>query len=369
MIGTNDEAKMPATTSNGVRQDVDGPSASGLRRHQATVFAERYGLLVIWALVILVFWVIKGSEFLQSATFKNIFASQTPLVFLSMALVVTFTVGEFDLSVAGTLGICSMIVAVLEVNDGWNIVAAIGASLVVAVLIGLVNALVVVRLGVDSIIATLGMSTLLLGLANSLTNGSPLGGVTTSIGPWTNHQLLGLPLAFYYGLVLTIVITYLMAFTPLGRHMLFVGKNREVARLAGVRVHRIRFGTYIAAALVAGVGGVLLVGITGGADPSVSLNYLLPAFAAVFLGTIVIMPGRFNAPGTFISIYFLTTGIVGLQILGVQPWISNVFFGGALIIAAVMSKAAASLKLTDTRPRSSSGNTSSQYKEVAANAR
>ncbi|WP_420541938.1 ABC transporter permease, partial [Rubrobacter calidifluminis] len=130
---------------------------------------------------------------------------------------------------------------------------------------------------------------------------------------------------------------YVVSFTPLGRYLRAVGSNQEVSRLAGVRVNRLRFGAFVMAGLFAGVGGVLSVASSGGFDPNSSQTYLLPTFASVFLGTAVIEPGRFNPVGSFVAIYFLETGIVGLQLLGASGWISDVFYGAVLVVAVTIS--------------------------------
>jgi ribose transport system permease protein len=119
--------------------------------------------------------------------------------------------------------------------------------------------------------------------------------------------------------------------------MLFVGANREVARLAGVRVNRVRAGSYLVASLVAGFGGIMLVSSTGGFDASGSAGYLLPALAAVFLGTAVVQPGQFNPIGMLIGIYFLETGIFGLELLGYNGWVQDVFYGAGLVIAVAIA--------------------------------
>jgi len=133
------------------------------------------------------------------------------------------------------------------------------------------------------------------------------------------------------------VFAYVLSFTPLGRHMQFVGANREVSRLAGIRVNRIRFGAFVAAGFLCGVGGVVVASGLGGFDPSSSVSYLLPTVSAVFLGTAVVQPGRFNPIGAAIAVYFLATGILGLQELGAAGWISDVFYGAALIVAVSLS--------------------------------
>ncbi len=119
--------------------------------------------------------------------------------------------------------------------------------------------------------------------------------------------------------------------------MQFVGANREVSRLAGVRVNAIRFGAFVAAGALCGIGGVVISAGLGGFDPNTSATYLLPTLSAVFLGTAVIRPGKFNPLGTLVAVYFLATGILGLGELQVGEWISDVFYGAALIIAVLLT--------------------------------
>ena len=92
--------------------------------------------------------------------------------------------------------------------------------------------------------------------------------------------------------------------------------------------------------LVSAFAGVLYVGTLGSADPTSSLSFLLPAFAAAFLGATAIVPGRFNPWGTFVAVYFLVTGITGLQLLGLSGWIEQVFYGVSLILAVTLSRLA-----------------------------
>ena len=140
-------------------------------------------------------------------------------------------------------------------------------------------------------------------------------------------------LEFFYGAALALAFAYVLGFTPLGRHMRFVGASREVSRLSGVRVNRIRFGSFVAASALSGIGAVVTVAALGSYNATTSDSYLLPVFASVFLGTAVIQPGQFNPIGTWIGIYFLATGISGLEDLGLQTWVSDVFYGGVLVIA------------------------------------
>jgi ribose transport system permease protein len=151
------------------------------------------------------------------------------------------------------------------------------------------------------------------------------------------NQVLGVPYSFYFGVIAAGVIWYVLRYTPLGQYLLFVGRSREVARLSGLNVAGIRFGSFVAAGLVAGLAGVVLAGTVGSADPTVGTTILLPAYSAAFLGATTITPGRFNPLGTLVAVYFLVTGITGLQILGLSDWVQQVFYGISLLFAVTIS--------------------------------
>jgi ribose transport system permease protein len=119
---------------------------------------------------------------------------------------------------------------------------------------------------------------------------------------------------------------------------LFVGQSREVAVLSGINADRIRFGAFTLAGVIASLAGILYVGTTGSAGPTSVETFLLPAYAAVFLGATTIQPGRFNALGTGVAVLFLATGTAGLQLLGAQDYAQQLFYGGALVAAVAISR-------------------------------
>jgi ribose transport system permease protein len=185
-------------------------------------------------------------------------------------------------------------------------------------------------------VVTLGTGTLLFGIGfgiNSLTTG----GISSDLVDAVRTQLLGIPLVFYYGLLLTVAMWYVYSYTPLGRYLYFFGAGRDVARLSGLPVDAIRAGSLIGTSLISAIAGVAVAGQLGSADPNTARAYLLPAFAGAFLGSTAITPGRFNPWGAFIAVYFLITGITGLNILGYSGWVEEVFYGASLVIAILFS--------------------------------
>ena len=301
--------------------------------------AQRLALPAVWLLVIALFGALEADTFLTSANFQTIFGSQAVLAVLTLGLLLPLTAGDYDLSVASVLSLSTMVTALLNVNQGWPVGLAVLTALGCAALVGVVNGLLVVLVDLDSFITTLGTGAFVAGVVLWISGSETVGGISDSlVDPVITWDLLGIPLAFWYGLVLCAGLWYVLEFTPLGRRLLFTGRGRSVARLSGVRVGRARFGALVVAASIAGLAGVLYAGTNGGADPSSGGNFLLPAYAGAFLGATSIAPGRFNAWGALIAVYFLVTGVTGLQLLGVESFVQQLFYGGALVVAVVASR-------------------------------
>jgi ribose transport system permease protein len=318
----------------------DTPRAAA-RGASLGVFIQRYAILVVWAAVIVTFSLLRPDTFFTTANFQTIFGSQAVLVIVTLGLLVPLAAGEFDLSIGAVLGFASTMTAYLNVEQGWPVLLAIVVVVSGALAIGAVNALLVVRVGVPSLVATLGTGTFLTGLGLGLSGSVIIGGVSDALVRGTTTRLLGLPLAFYYGVLLCVAVWYVFTYTPVGRYMRFVAEGPDVARLSGIRVDGIRGGALVASALFSALAGVALVGTQGAADPNSGASYLLPAFAGAFLGATAIRPGEFNPWGSFVAVYFLVTGITGLQLMGLAGWVEQIFYGASLVVAVTLSQIAA----------------------------
>lgn len=300
---------------------------------------ERFALLLVWALLIIGFSIAMPKSFFSWGNFSIMFASYAPAALLALAIIVPLTAGDYDLSVGATLTLTASTIGVLNVWHLMPILLVLVIVLAMGVLIGLFHALFIIYYRVPSLVVTLGSTSLMSGIVQWITNSSTIGGIDNSlIMAAVGYRFLGIPYAFYYALVAALVMWYIFDYMPLGRRLLFVGRGREVARLNGIAVDRVRVGALVMSAVLASAAGILYAGVLGSADPYSGLNYLLPAFAAAFLGATTIQPGRFNPWGTVVAVYFLATGITGLSMLGIPLWVTNVFNGAALILAVTISQ-------------------------------
>ncbi|MEM9552589.1 MAG: ABC transporter permease [Pseudomonadota bacterium] len=300
---------------------------------------EKYGLIVAWVAIIMVLGAFKPAQMFAWNSYASMLGSNAMVVVLTLALIIPLTTGDFDLSIAAVMGLSSMLIAVLNVKMGYPIGSAILIALFAGAAIGAVNAFFILYFGVFSLIVTLGTGYFTAGLILWVSDSATIAGVSMElVRAVILTRVLGIPVGFYYALGLTIVLWYVFQHTALGRRMLFVGRGREVARLSGVNVTRVRALALIASSTMAAFAGVLYTGMRGAADPSSALAFLLPAFAAAFLGSTAIYPGRFNAIGAFVAVYFLSTGIMGLNFLGVDSFVQNLFYGGGLVVAVAISQ-------------------------------
>ncbi len=317
----------------------EGRMAAPAARPRLAEMAERFGLLVAWALLILVLGSFRPDQMFAWNSYASMLGSNAMIVVLTLGLIVPLTTGDFDLSVASTMALSSMLLAVLNVQMGWGIWPAIAAVLVAGGVVGAVNGLFLLWFGIHSLIVTLGTGYFINGVILWISKSGTIAGISTDLVTVVIlTRFLGIPLSFWFAAALMLVMWYLFQHTALGRRLLFVGRGREVARLSGVSVARMRAGAMVASGMIAALAGVLYTGMRGAADPSSALSFLLPAFAAAFLGSTTLYPGRFNEPGAFVAVFFLSTGIMGLNFVGVPSFVQNLFYGGGLIVAVSISQ-------------------------------
>jgi ribose transport system permease protein len=222
---------------------------------------------------------------------------------------------------------------------GVPVVIAVVVGIGVGALVGIVNGITVGRVGVNSLIVTLGISTVLAGIVTWYTNSqSIITGISSDLVDLGSGDWFGIPRTLYVLALVAGFVYYVLEHTPFGRYLFSVGSNREAARLVGLPVERLVILAFVLSATLAGLAGVLLVARNGSASPQVgTVGDSLQALAAAYLGATAIRPGRFNVPGTLIAIFFLAFTVTGLSLAGVSSWVNDVFNGAALFVAVVIS--------------------------------
>jgi ribose transport system permease protein len=330
---------------------------------------ERFSGLYLWALFILIFGIWVPQLFLTTATVQSIASSQAIPAILAIAVLIPLCAGVFDLSVGASTNLCAILVVVLQTTDHVGMWESIVITVAAGCVIGAVNGFLVTKLHIDSFIVTLGTSVVLTavqGIVSAETQPSPAQGRT-----WlalTQHQLFGFQVVIVYVVVLALVVWWMLDHTPAGRYIYAIGGNAEAARLSGVRVGKWRWLTLVISGGLCGLAGVLYGSLNG---PSLTFGsaLLLPAFAAVFLGSTQIRPGRTNIWGTMIAVFLLATGVEGLELVTGVQWLNDMFSGVALIVAvgfAVWRQRRGQQRRRSTRSTPSPGTAPAQDQETPA---
>jgi ribose transport system permease protein len=321
-----------------VAAEVDAPAAHRRARPRVTLGLDRFSGLYVFAALIVVFGLWIPDLFLTTSNLRSIAGDQAVTAILAFGLIIPLAAGVFDLSIAGIMGFSSVVVMWGE-NHGHNAALSAMVAILAGTLIGVLNGFVVVKLNVDSFIATLGMGSVLAAGAYWVTNGQQIvTGISPSFIEFGTRQWLNIPAPVYYMAALALVLWFFLEFRPAGRYLYAVGGNLNAARLAGVRVNRVIFTALVAGGTIAGFAGVILAAKLGTGNPDSGPPYLLPAFTAVFLGaTQIKRGGRVNVLGTLIAIFLLASGVKGLQLAGAPVYVNDLFNGLALIIAVALA--------------------------------
>jgi ribose transport system permease protein len=298
---------------------------------------DRISGIYLWALFLIVFGVWRPGQFLTPITVHSVASAQAVAGIVAIAVLIPLVCGHYDLSVGANANLAGIIAVVIQLKWNWPVPAAIFFSVIVAAAVGVVNGIFVVRFHINSFIVTLGMASILSAIQIIVTAQQQPDPVTTpSWNTFSQYSIGGFQIVVLYLIVLGAAAYWFLDHTPTGRFMRAVGANPDAARLSGVRVDRLSFISLVMSGTIAGLGGVLYTSLTG---PSLSFGstLLLPAFAAAFLGSTQLQPGRFNVWGTLLAIYVLATGVVGMQLVSGQQWLSDMFDGVALILAVALA--------------------------------
>lgn len=308
-------------------------SASGPLRSSLDKFSGVY----LWIGFIVLFGVWTPSTFLTMSTVHSVASTQAIGAILAIAVLIPLVCDQYDLSVGANANFCGILAVVVQINYHWPVALAVVLGIVFGVFVGFVNGFVVVRLGLSSFIATLAMGSILAAAQIIITKSQqPAPVASPAFVELAQRNIGGFQIVVIYLIILVAVAWWFLDHTPAGRYLRAAGGNREAARISGIQVDRWSWISLVIAGGVSGLAGVLFTSQSG---PSLTFgpSLLLPAFAAVFLGSTQLQPGRFNAWGTLIAVYVLATGVEGLQLVSGQQWLSDMFNGVALILAVALA--------------------------------
>lgn len=308
---------------------------------------RRYGTLLGFLVLVLVFWASIPGTFMSVRNWLNISQQVSMLAVVAMGMTVVMAMGDFDLSVGSMASLAGVVAAVLF-HQGWPVAAAVPAALLVGLLGGVVNGVLVSLVGILPFVATLGTLTVFNGLAFLVSGGRTIFGrdIPAAFSGFARGgidvNLFGATPVVVPALTLTALgvlgfVWVLLEQTVFGRRLYAIGGNFEATRLAGVPVERLRLAAFALTGLAAAAGGLMVASRVASANPTQGSGLMLDAIAAVFLGMTMSEEGEPRAHATFLGVLALGVLDNGLTQLSIDSYVRQVLVGSIIVATVAFS--------------------------------
>lgn len=293
-----------------------------------------YGLPILTVVLIIVFSLALPETFPTLLNLRSILGDKAIIALLSLAAMIPMMTGRIDLTVGYGIVLWHVLAISLQTQLGLSWPLAVLVVLLLGCFLGLLNGLLVEMAQIDSFIATLGTGTVLYAVAFWYTEGRQIiGSLPPGFTGLYTTQILAIPIAAYYVLIVALVLWVIAEHLPIGRYLYAIGANPRAAALNGIPTRRYVVGAFVASGFLCAIAGVVLAARLRIGQASVGLEYLLPALVGAFLGSTTIKPGRVNVWGTIVGVAVLAVGISGIQQLGGEFWVEPLFNGVTLVLA------------------------------------
>ncbi|MEM7128236.1 MAG: ABC transporter permease [Chloroflexota bacterium] len=307
-------------------------------------FLSKWGTLLT-ILILIAFFAIAMPPFRSSANIVTILRSISIVTVIATGLTVSLTVDGFDLSIGSVATFADFLVISMFVWYGFSTPLGIGIALLVSLLVALVNTILIVRVRIVDLLATLATLFIFEGIAltytggGSISEGMPRLDGTPTVGeiPDTFRLIGQSPYIILVMLAVVAVVHIFLNYTKHGRYMYVVGGNREAARLSGIPVDRYRALAYFISTFFAAMGGILLAARIGSAQINAGQGFLMPAVAAAFIGYSVAGAKKPNAIGTLVGAVLVGVLENGLIMMSVPYYSLNIVKGGVLATALAIT--------------------------------
>ncbi|MFL0450498.1 ABC transporter permease [Bacillus altitudinis] len=307
-------------------------------------FFYQYGTILTIVVLIVVF-AAANPAFLQSGNIINILRSISIVTIIAVGLTISLAVNGFDLSVGSVATLSNAIVISMFVWFSQNPLIAILSALAASLIVGLLNAWMIVKMKIPDMLMTLAMMFIIQGLAQTYTKGStisenmvlPDGTFSTGTIPAFFSKIGQVP---YIILIMAAIVLFahvFMTYTKHGRLMYIIGGNKEAARLSGIHVNKYKIAAYLLSALFAAIGGIVLASRVMTAEINAGTPYLMDGVAAAFIGFSVMGAGKPNAFGTFIGAVLIGILQNGLVMMSVPYYAMDIVKGSVLALALALT--------------------------------
>ncbi len=327
---------MASAVGGATARTTTAPLGRGWKR-PVLIFISRYGTIIGLLAMVFFFSVNAPDTFFSRANFLNILSQASLTAIIAAGLTYTLVVGEFDLSIGNVASFVGLIVCGLMAKEHLPIAVSIILALALGLAIGTVNGLLVTKVRINAVIATIGVGTMLAGIGFAYSSFPIAAGVPRDFIMIAVGRTFGVPNPVFVMIAVLVVLWVILNKTDIGQKMQAVGSNIEAARLSGIRVDRIKMFAFATAGFCSALTGTLLASLLGSGTLAAADGYLLDAFAAVFLGSATLREGEFHIVGTLVGVLILAVGFNGLSIFGAPTYFQPIFKGGILVLAVGLS--------------------------------
>jgi ribose transport system permease protein len=273
--------------------------------------------------------------FLTMANFRAMAIGLAPTAIIAIGMTILLVSGGFDLSVGSVLALCSTAVA-LMIASGLPISVSVLGALLIGAVIGLVNGLIVTRLGVNPLVATLGTMSVARGVALVLTEGFSVSNLPAAFGYIGSTNWLGLPVIVWITLVLVVLGDLALRHARYLRQAYYIGGNEKAARLSGIPVDFVRCTAYVLTALLAALAGILLASRLMSGTPTAGAALELQVLAAAVIGGASLRGGEGTVLGSFFGVIFVALINNAMTMLEVSIYWQMIVTGCVLIAAVAI---------------------------------
>ncbi|HEX8629796.1 MAG TPA: ABC transporter permease [Catenuloplanes sp.] len=341
-----DSTTAPSTVAPGAPGTPPAPPALDRPAGRRIAFARLRDLALIPAIIVIaVVGQIISPIFLRPDNITNILQTMSPIALLVLGQTIVLVAGKMDLSLESTFGLAPGVAAWLVVEPGvahglgllggaWSVPIA----LLVGALVGVVNAMLIVRFGLNGFIVTLGMLIVLRGLLAGISHGQTFFNLPSSMIFLGSQAVFGVPVAIPVCLLLFAIGIVILGYTRFGRALYAVGGNVQAARAAGIRTDRVLTIALVAASVLAATGGLMLTGQLASVAANQGSGYIFQVFAAAVIGGISLNGGRGTVLGAFTGILLLFMIQNVLTLAGVPAEWIQALYGSVILIALVLSR-------------------------------
>ncbi|MGZ9586924.1 ABC transporter permease [Paenibacillus marinisediminis] len=307
-------------------------------------FLYRYGTIITIGILIVVFGLTSDS-FLQPSNLVNILRSISIVTIISIGITISLSVGGFDLSVGSVASLANALVISMFVWHGMSVGLGIVTAILVCIVVGVINAFMIVKLKITDMLMTLATMFVVQGIALTYTRGAtvsqnmvmPDGSFSTgTISPFF-AKIGQVPWIILIMLVIVIVVHIFLTYTKHGRYMYVIGGNMEAAKLSGISVNKYRVAAYILSAMFAAIGGIMLGARVMTAEVNSGAPYLMDSVAAAYIGFSVLGAGKPNAIGTFVGAVLIGILQNGLVMMSVPYYAMDIVKGTVLAFALALT--------------------------------